>query len=35
LPVLDGNRLVGILSDRDLERAMASPATSPTSVHPS
>jgi acetoin utilization protein AcuB len=28
LPVLDGNRLVGILSDRDLKRAMASPATS-------
>jgi hypothetical protein len=28
LPVLDGDRLVGIVSDRDLERAMASPATS-------
>jgi acetoin utilization protein AcuB len=28
LPVLDGERLVGILSDRDLKRAMASPATS-------
>jgi acetoin utilization protein AcuB len=28
LPVLDGDRLVGILSDRDLKRAMASPATS-------
>jgi acetoin utilization protein AcuB len=26
--VLDGDRLVGILSDRDLKRAMASPATS-------
>jgi acetoin utilization protein AcuB len=26
--VLDGERLVGILSDRDLKRAMASPATS-------
>ena len=28
LPVLDGERLVGIVSDRDLKRAMASPATS-------
>jgi len=28
LPVLDGEQLVGILSDRDLKRAMASPATS-------
>lgn len=28
LPVLDGDRLIGILSDRDLKRAMASPATS-------
>jgi acetoin utilization protein AcuB len=28
LPVLDGDRLVGIVSDRDLKRAMASPATS-------
>lgn len=28
LPVLDNQRLVGILSDRDLKRAMASPATS-------
>ena len=28
LPVLDGDCLVGILSDRDLKRAMASPATS-------
>src|SRR5512132_2365256 len=28
LPVLDGDRLVGMLSDRDLKRAMASPATS-------
>jgi acetoin utilization protein AcuB len=28
LPVLEGERLVGILSDRDLKRAMASPATS-------
>jgi acetoin utilization protein AcuB len=28
LPVLDGDRLVGILSDRDLKRAMVSPATS-------
>jgi acetoin utilization protein AcuB len=28
LPVLDGDRLVGILSDRDLRRTMASPATS-------
>jgi acetoin utilization protein AcuB len=28
LPVVDGTRLVGILSDRDLKRAMASPATS-------
>jgi acetoin utilization protein AcuB len=28
LPVLDGDRLVGILSDRDLKRAMASSATS-------
>jgi acetoin utilization protein AcuB len=28
LLVLDGDRLVGILSDRDLKRAMASPATS-------
>jgi acetoin utilization protein AcuB len=28
LPVLDGDRLVGILSDRDLKRATASPATS-------
>jgi acetoin utilization protein AcuB len=28
LPVLDGDQLVGILSDRDLKRAMASPATS-------
>jgi acetoin utilization protein AcuB len=28
LPVLDQERLVGILSDRDLKRAMASPATS-------
>ena len=28
LPVLDRERLVGILSDRDLKRAMASPATS-------
>jgi acetoin utilization protein AcuB len=28
LPVLDGERLVGILSDRDLKRAMASQATS-------
>ena len=27
LPVLDGERLVGILSDRDLKRAMASSAT--------
>src|SRR5262245_3215705 len=27
LPVLDDERLVGILSDRDLKRAMASPAT--------
>jgi acetoin utilization protein AcuB len=27
LPVLDGDCLVGILSDRDLKRAMASPAT--------
>jgi acetoin utilization protein AcuB len=32
LPVLDGDRLVGILSDRDLKRAMASSATS-LSVH--
>jgi acetoin utilization protein AcuB len=28
LPVLDGNELVGIVSDRDLKRAMASSATS-------
>ena len=28
LPVLRGERLVGILSDRDLKQAMASPATS-------
>jgi acetoin utilization protein AcuB len=28
LPVLEGERLVGILSDRDLKRAMASQATS-------
>ena len=28
LPVVDGDRLVGILSDRDLKRAMASSATS-------
>jgi acetoin utilization protein AcuB len=28
LPVLDRDRLVGMLSDRDLKRAMASPATS-------
>ena len=28
LPVLDGDRLVGIVSDRDLKRAMASSATS-------
>jgi|KBSSwiStaDraftv2_1062776.scaffolds.fasta_scaffold1314580_2 acetoin utilization protein AcuB len=28
LPVLDDDRLVGIVSDRDLKRAMASPATS-------
>ncbi|MBI4637730.1 MAG: CBS domain-containing protein [Candidatus Rokubacteria bacterium] len=28
LPVVDGERLVGIVSDRDLKRAMASPATS-------
>lgn len=28
LPVLDDGRLVGILSDRDLKRAMASPASS-------
>jgi acetoin utilization protein AcuB len=28
LPVLEGDRLVGILSDRDLKRAMASPASS-------
>jgi acetoin utilization protein AcuB len=28
LPVLDGGRLVGIISDRDLKRAMASSATS-------
>ena len=28
LPVLDGDQLVGIVSDRDLKRAMASPATS-------
>lgn len=28
LPVVDGNSLVGIVSDRDLKRAMASPATS-------
>ena len=28
LPVLDGDRLVGILSDRDLKQAMASSATS-------
>lgn len=28
LPVLDGDQLVGILSDRDLKQAMASPATS-------
>jgi acetoin utilization protein AcuB len=28
LPVLDGDRLAGILSDRDLKRAMASSATS-------
>ena len=28
LPVLDGDRLVGILSDRDLKRAMASSASS-------
>jgi acetoin utilization protein AcuB len=28
LPVLEGERLVGIVSDRDLKRAMASPATS-------
>jgi acetoin utilization protein AcuB len=28
LPVLDQDRLVGMLSDRDLKRAMASPATS-------
>ena len=27
LPVLDGDRLVGIVSDRDLKRVMASPAT--------
>jgi acetoin utilization protein AcuB len=27
LPVLDGDALVGIVSDRDLKRAMASPAT--------
>jgi acetoin utilization protein AcuB len=32
LPVLDGDLLVGIVSDRDLKRAMASPATS-LSVH--
>jgi acetoin utilization protein AcuB len=28
LPVLDGDQLVGSVSDRDLKRAMASPATS-------
>ncbi len=28
LPVMDGKDLVGIVSDRDLKRAMASPATS-------
>lgn len=28
LPVLDGDNLAGIVSDRDLKRAMASPATS-------
>jgi acetoin utilization protein AcuB len=28
LPVVEGERLVGIVSDRDLKRAMASPATS-------
>jgi acetoin utilization protein AcuB len=28
LPVLDGDKLVGIVSDRDLKRAMPSPATS-------
>lgn len=28
LPVVDGGELVGIVSDRDLKRAMASPATS-------
>jgi len=28
LPVVDNGRLVGIVSDRDLKRAMASPATS-------
>jgi acetoin utilization protein AcuB len=28
LPVVDGERLVGIVSDRDLKRAVASPATS-------
>ena len=28
LPVIDGGELVGIVSDRDLKRAMASPATS-------
>lgn len=28
LPVLEGGELVGIVSDRDLKRAMASPATS-------
>ena len=28
LPVMDGRMLVGIVSDRDLKRAMASPATS-------
>ncbi len=28
LPVMDGPELVGIVSDRDLKRAMASPATS-------
>jgi acetoin utilization protein AcuB len=32
LPVIDGGELVGILSDRDIKRAMASPATS-LSVH--